>query len=41
MPPPLIRLQSVTKRFDASTPPVLAPFDLDIAPGEFVSILGP
>lgn len=41
MPQPLIRLQSVTKRFDASAPPVLAPFDLDIAAGEFVSILGP
>ena len=41
MPQPLIRLQSVTKRFDASAPPVLAPLDLDVASGEFVSILGP
>lgn len=42
MPPsPLLRLQSVSKRFGASTPDVLAPLDLSIAPGEFVSILGP
>ena len=38
---PLIRLQSVAKRFGASGPDVLAPLDLSVAPGEFVSILGP
>lgn len=40
-PPPVIRLESVSKGFGPSAPPVLAPLDLAIADGEFVAILGP
>ncbi len=40
-PPPAIRLREVSKRFDASATPVLAPLDLEIAAGEFVAVLGP
>ncbi len=39
--PPLIQLQSVSKRFGPGGPPVLAPLDLSIQTGDFVSILGP
>jgi NitT/TauT family transport system ATP-binding protein len=41
MSPSLIRLQSVTKRFDDGGPPVLDQLSLDVAPGEFVSLIGP
>ena len=40
-PPPPIRLRGVSKRFGATGSEVLAPLDLDIAPGEFVSLIGP
>ncbi len=47
-PPPALRLEQVSKRFrssdapgPASAPPVLAPLDLTISPGEFVAVLGP
>jgi NitT/TauT family transport system ATP-binding protein len=40
-PQPAIRLEGVSKRFGSRAPAVLAPFDLDVAPGEFVAILGP
>lgn len=39
--PSLIKLQAVAKRFGPDGPPVLAPLDLAIRAGEFVSILGP
>ncbi len=39
--PSFIRLRSATKRFGASAPPVLAPLDLGVESGEFISILGP
>lgn len=35
-----VRLQDVTKRFDVQGAPVLDRIDLDIAPGEFVCLLG-
>lgn len=40
---PLLRIVNVTKRFATSGPPLLAldAINLDIAPGEFVSIIGP
>ncbi|MCU0792031.1 MAG: ABC transporter ATP-binding protein [Opitutaceae bacterium] len=40
-PSPAIRLREVAKRFSSSGPDILAPLNLDIAPGEFVSVLGP
>jgi len=40
MLPPLIRLQSVTKRF-GDGPPVLDRVSLDVCAGEFVSLIGP
>ncbi|MEY4488792.1 MAG: hypothetical protein RIQ79_1300 [Verrucomicrobiota bacterium] len=40
MPPPFISLHSVTKRF-GDGPPVLENLTLDVAAGEFVSLIGP
>ncbi|MFZ5872744.1 MAG: ABC transporter ATP-binding protein [Actinomycetota bacterium] len=40
MTTPLVSLDGVSKRFDASGPDVLTGVDLDVAPGEFVCLLG-
>lgn len=37
---PAVRLRGLTKRFGPDGPPVLDGIDLDIAPGEFVCLLG-
>ena len=41
MPPPPLHLQGVTQRFGSATQPVLGPVDLEIPPGQFLSVLGP
>ncbi len=40
-PPSVIQLDAVAKRFGPGGPAVLAPLSLNIAAGEFISILGP
>ncbi|HEY8933080.1 MAG TPA: ATP-binding cassette domain-containing protein, partial [Rariglobus sp.] len=41
VPPPIVELQSITKRFgDASRPPVLDGLSLRAESGEFVSLVG-
>jgi len=40
-PIPEVIFRDVTKRFAPSSPPVLEGISLDVARGEFVSIIGP